>query len=474
MVNDKGDDIYLTDSVDLVTSELPVVIVLNHAEPARCGDPPPVLPSIQYIDLLGVKCSSSWLRSLFSTLLTLDHEVQCELTSCYITSTGEGSVRESTEQISTNIRTGFNNTFYVQLSRYSFMFRKPLHGFGEALRGLNIKLLRINVEYTIMSRSHFVAFLYKSLPSLSSLETLDVCVDDISPDLCEYLHSLHIKSVTLSQKGRWRGVIVNHVSQLSQVLISPTQMEAIIIDVNAHPDLLEALCGRNINSLSLYGSGEHLEVKNVSALCRSLSSLKQLDKLDVIVNNDTPGLWQALHGLNIKSLSLSGGETGLIVHHVSALAQILASLIHLETLSIKVSEYNPCLWEAIHGLNIKCLSLCNLGQLDHISSLSQSLASLTNLETLCVKFSCAGVPRLLETGCGLNITCLSIEASGTCQQLWEALIGLNIQSLSMSGFRHMRKNIQEEHTISPSFSSLSQLQMLTLYVSDFYDIQLPQ
>ncbi|XP_052271993.1 uncharacterized protein LOC127872701 [Dreissena polymorpha] len=255
-------------------------------------------------------------------------------------------------------------------------------------------------------------------------------------------------------------------------------METIIIDVNAHPDLLEALCGRNINSLCLFGSGEHLEVKNVSALCRSLSSLKQLDKLDVIVNNDTPGLWQALHGLNIKSLSLSGGKTGLIVNHVSALAQLLASLIHLETLSIKVSKYNLCLWEAIHGLNIKCLSLCNLGQLDHISSLSQSLASLTNLETLCVKSPCGGVPRLLETVCGLNITCLSIglsiEASDTCQQLWEALIGLNIQSLSMSGFLHMRKNIQEEHTISPSLSSLSQLQMLTLYVSHFDDIQLPQ
>ncbi|XP_052272018.1 uncharacterized protein LOC127872720 isoform X2 [Dreissena polymorpha] len=463
-----GDYIYLTDSADLVTSELPVVIVLNHAEPARCGDPPPVLPSIQYIDLCRVKCSSSWLRSLFSTLLTLDHEVQCIITRCYITSTVEGSVRESTEKISTNIRTGFNNTFYVQLSKDCLWFRKHLHGFGEALHGLNIKWLRINVEYAIENRSDFVVFLYKSLPSLSSLETLDVCVNDISPDLCEYLHSLNIKSVTLSQSGRWRGLIVNNVSQLSQVLISPTQMEAIIIDVNAHPDLLEALCGRNINSLCLYGSGEHLEVKNVSALCRSLSSLKQLDKLDVIVNNDCPGLWQALHGLNIKSLSLSGGKTGLIVHHVSALAQLLASLIHLETLSIKVSEYNLCLWEAIHGLNIKCLSLCFLGQVDHISSLSQSLASLTNLETLCVKFSCAGVPRLLETGCGLNITCLSIEANGTCQQLWEALIGLNIQSLSMSGFLW---KLFKKKSIVPSFS---QLQMLTLYVSNFYDIQLPQ
>ncbi|KAH3844063.1 hypothetical protein DPMN_086314 [Dreissena polymorpha] len=451
--------IIFSDSADLVTSELPVVIVLNHAEPARCGDLPPVLPSIQYIDLWWVKCSSSWLRSLFSTLLTLDHEVQCKLYGCFITST-------VTEKISTNIRTGFNNTFYVQLSWDSFMFEKTLHVFGEALHGLNIKWLRINVECAIENRSNFVVFLYMSLPSLSSLETLDVCVDDINPDLCEDLHSLNIKSVTLSQRGGWRGLIVNNVSQLSQVLISPTQMEAIIIDVNAHPDLLEALCGRNINSLCLYGSGEHLEVKNVSALSRSLSSLKQLDKLDVIVNNDCPGLWQALHGLNIKSLSLSGGETGLIVNHVSALAKLLASLIHLETLSIKVSEYNLCLLEAIHGLNIKCLSLCNLDQLDNISSLSKSLASLTMLETLCVKFFWADV--LLETVCGLNITCLSIEANGpTCQQPWEALIGLNIQSLSMSGFLGRLF----EKSILPSFS---QLQMLTLYVSHFDDIQLPQ
>ncbi|KAH3844094.1 hypothetical protein DPMN_086345 [Dreissena polymorpha] len=186
------------------------------------------------------------------------------------------------------------------------------HGFWEALDGLNIKLLRINEANEDWAEffSNFGVSFYKSLQSLSQLETLDilVCLKAISPDLWEALHNLNVKSVTLCQNRRWTGVIVNNISKLSHVLISPKQTGTIIIDVNTQFDLLEALCGRNINSLSLCGSGKHLEVNHVSALCTSLSSLKQLDKLDVIVNNDTPGLWQALNGLNIKSLSLSCGK----------------------------------------------------------------------------------------------------------------------------------------------------------------------
>ncbi|KAH3853861.1 hypothetical protein DPMN_096396 [Dreissena polymorpha] len=58
---------------------------------------------------------------------------------------------------------------------------------------------------------------------------------------------------------------------------------------------------------------KRLDINHVSSLYKLLSSLKQLEKLSVIVNNDSPGLWEALHGLNIKSLSRNNGDLNHVV-----------------------------------------------------------------------------------------------------------------------------------------------------------------
>ncbi|XP_052221363.1 uncharacterized protein LOC127837943 isoform X1 [Dreissena polymorpha] len=68
------------DSSSSVSPTLPVCIVLNSANPAQCAYPLPVLPCIEYIVLKTITCSSTWLRSLFSTLLTLEQNAVCELT----------------------------------------------------------------------------------------------------------------------------------------------------------------------------------------------------------------------------------------------------------------------------------------------------------------------------------------------------------------------------------------------------------
>ncbi|KAH3820404.1 uncharacterized protein LOC127832627 [Dreissena polymorpha] len=480
------------DSASLAETERPVWIVFNNADPTSSGDPPPELPSIQYIQLEDITCSSSWLRSLLSTLLTLDHEVRLTLEACVITWSVEDAVRQSDTY--TTIRTGVNNTIYVC---NDLMFNS---GIWEALKGLNIKWLAItglNEDWT----EHVVESVSKSLQSLRQLDTLNIRVNDISPDMWEALHSLNIKNVTLNLNGKWSGLIVNHVSRLSQVLISPTQIKTIYIDVNVHPDLLEALCGLHIKSISLLGRGEHLKGNRVSALCYFLSSLKQIDKLYVIVNNDSPGLWKAFHGLNIKSLSLGGGLRCVRVNHVSALAQLLASLIHLDTLSIEVSEDSPGLWEALRDLNITRLSLNWSDSGGEVSALSQSLASLTRLETLSIKLLKYSQGQW-ETLRGLNITnlCLSwnmfagvnhesmlqslssltkletlsinVKCDGT--ELWQGLNGLNIKSLRLGGLDGGVTLLCKEY-FAQALSSFSQLETLTLYLrlnSD--DLQLPQ
>ncbi|KAH3853031.1 hypothetical protein DPMN_095554 [Dreissena polymorpha] len=87
-----------TDSSSSVSSTLPVCIVLNSANPTQCADPPPVLPCIKHFKLDSVTRSSTWLRSLLSTLLTLDHNVECALTACGIPSCKEDAVRWADEE----------------------------------------------------------------------------------------------------------------------------------------------------------------------------------------------------------------------------------------------------------------------------------------------------------------------------------------------------------------------------------------
>ncbi|KAH3795461.1 hypothetical protein DPMN_149013 [Dreissena polymorpha] len=76
----RGSGIHMQDSSSSVSPTLPVCIVLNSANPAQCAYPLPVLPCIEYIVLKTITCSSTWLRSLFSTLLTLEQNAVCELT----------------------------------------------------------------------------------------------------------------------------------------------------------------------------------------------------------------------------------------------------------------------------------------------------------------------------------------------------------------------------------------------------------
>ncbi|KAH3731222.1 hypothetical protein DPMN_057230 [Dreissena polymorpha] len=110
--------------------------LLNGADPVQCADNTPVLHSIQYIELRWVTCSSAWLRSLFGKLLTLDHEVECELKWCEITSCVEGAVSESSTSISATITTGLNDTITIKAYGDSA-------GLWETLHGLNVKKLSL-------------------------------------------------------------------------------------------------------------------------------------------------------------------------------------------------------------------------------------------------------------------------------------------------------------------------------------------
>ncbi|KAH3864663.1 hypothetical protein DPMN_027686 [Dreissena polymorpha] len=147
------------------------------------------------------------------------------------------------------------------------------------------------------------------------------------------------------------------------------------------PCVREALHGLNIKSLTL--SSKEWGELHAESLNQSLSSLKRLEILGIGVTEDSPGLWKALHGLNIKSLRLDGlkGE-GLRINHLEPLSHSLSSLEQMKKLTIHVQKDSP--WEAIYGLNIEYLNLRiydNRGEL-HEESLSQSLSSLMRLQKL--------------------------------------------------------------------------------------------
>ncbi|KAH3780654.1 hypothetical protein DPMN_158473 [Dreissena polymorpha] len=292
--------------------------------------------------------------------------------------------------------------------------------------------------------------LSQSLLSLTQLESLSIRVRYDSLGLWKALHGLNIKSLSLSiMQGGWN---VDHEESLSQSLSSLTQLETLSIRVGYDsPGLWKALHGMNIKSLSLSLSimQESLNVDHEESLSQSLSSLTQLETLSIRVGYDSLGLWKALHGLNIKSLSLSIMQGGWNVDHEESLSQSLSSLTQLETLSIEVKYDSPSLWKALHGLNIKSLSLSGLLYVVLVESLSQALSSLTKLETL------------------------SLEVKYDSPGLSKALHGLNIKSLSLRGtWRGL--NVYHDEWLSKSQASLTKLETVTLYVKTYKQIELPQ
>ncbi|XP_052214935.1 uncharacterized protein LOC127833615 [Dreissena polymorpha] len=119
----------------------------------------------------------------------------------------------------------------------------------------------------------------------------------------------------------------------------------------------KALNGLNIKSLTLGGQMYDLKVNHVE-LSQTLSSLKQLETLSIDMYN-SPSLWEALNGLNIKSLTLSGSNERLGVNHVKSLSPTLLSLKQLETLTICVDNYIDIqLPQSLKYVNIYCKALC--------------------------------------------------------------------------------------------------------------------
>ncbi|KAH3774280.1 hypothetical protein DPMN_175658 [Dreissena polymorpha] len=125
-----------------------------------------------------------------------------------------------------------------------------------------------------------------------------------------------------------------------------------------------------MNIKSLDDRCKAFRTKDKESFSQTLSLLLQLDKLSIDVEYDNPDLWQSLHGLNIKSLSLSCPSE---VKHTESLSQSLSSLTQLERLSIEVWYDFPGLWEALHGLSIKNLSMRLLEVKNQNESLSRAL-----------------------------------------------------------------------------------------------------
>ncbi|KAH3770951.1 hypothetical protein DPMN_172251 [Dreissena polymorpha] len=162
--------------------------------------------------------------------------------------------------------------------------------------------------------------------------------------------------------------------------------KSISISLDDDTGLWEILHGLSIKSLSLGGlidSG--CRVNHEKSFSQTIASLSKLETLDINMDELTPCVWEALRGLNIKSLTLSSKEWG--EWHAESLTQSLSSLKRLETLGIGMSQDSPGLWKALHGLNIKSLSLSCVRKssgidVKHAETFSQSLSSLTQLETL--------------------------------------------------------------------------------------------
>ncbi|KAH3770965.1 hypothetical protein DPMN_172265 [Dreissena polymorpha] len=338
----------------------------------------------------------------------------------------------------------------TRLETLSIVAGEACRGLWEALKGLSVKSLTIKGMNTGFELNHTMV-LSQSLSSLTQLETLDMEVLKTSTGLWEVLHTLNIKTLSLSLNCMWTDL---RTESLSKSLSSLTRLETLDVSVYADSSLpWKALHGLNIKRLSLsyFGNCQDLQAES---LYQSLASLTQLETLSITLDPVSRGLWRGIHCLNIKRLSLKSEKwVGL---HKELISLPLSSLTQLDTLCIWMPCDNPGLWEAVHGLNIKSLSLSGLWKrtgidVKHTVSMAKTLASLIHLETL------------------------SIDVEHESPGLWEAFHGQNIKSLSLSGV-HKSSGIDVKHaeTFSQSLSSLTQLETLTLHVHTYIALQVPQ
>ncbi|KAH3770277.1 hypothetical protein DPMN_171561 [Dreissena polymorpha] len=357
-----------------------------------------------------------------------------------------------------------------QLETLDVWVYKDDPGLWEALQGLSIKSLSLSgyiYGYIYGFKPKYATSLKQSILSLKQLETLYVCVEEDTPDLWEALQGLSIKSLSLDCLNT--NCKLKYATSLKQSLVSLKQLDTLYVsmydtlNVSTHednPGLWEALQGLSIKSLSLTLSQDSpvvnssFRLKYATSLKQSILSLKELETLSISVEYNIHGLWEALHSLSIKSLRLQGTEGGFETKYAESLKQWLSSLTKLDTLSISVDKTNPDLWEALHGLSIKSLSM-SLGSkyidfnLNYAESIKKSLLSLTELDTL------------------------SIIAKKDSPGLCETLNCLNIKRLSLSG---EKRGLRVDHaeSLSQSLSSLTQLETLTLHLNTYIALQVPR
>ncbi|KAH3771093.1 hypothetical protein DPMN_172395 [Dreissena polymorpha] len=421
-----GRCILVKDSASVGTLEFPVCVILNIADPTQCTELPPVLPSITDILLFSVTCSCTWLRSLLSMMVTRNNFYMI----CWLKNCHLTACGEG--EVNTSYTTG-NISVKVYQNKHLLISLDDDTGLWEILHGLSMKSLKLDGWESGFRVNHEKSF-SQTIASLSKLEELDITMDELTPCLWEALRGLNIKSLTLSSK-EWGEL---HAESLTQSLSSLKRLETLaIVMTGDSPGLWKALHGLNIKSLRLDGwKGEGLRINHSESLTQSLSSLAQMEKLTIHVQKDSP--WEALYGLNIKYLNLRIDDNRGELHEES-LSQSLSSLMRLQILDIHVAEDITGLWEAFYGLNIKKLRVFCKCRVKYKESLSHLLPSLTRLETL------------------------SIDAGEACPGLWEALKGLSVKSLTIKG---MNEGFELNHTelLSQSLSSLTQLETLGMEV----------
>ncbi|KAH3780960.1 hypothetical protein DPMN_158785 [Dreissena polymorpha] len=340
-----------------------------------------MLPSVVHIQLENVTVSSTWLRKLFNEHFKLEHEMTCELIECRMV--GD----KLFPCFTASMTIGVNNTFEISY------ISEESPGLWETLRGLNIKTLSLGMHvWDHVLKVKYASSFSQALTSLKNLETLRINVEAITPDLWSALYSLDIKLVALSLYAHLDGLILSHVGMLSQPSFSVSQIDLIYIDVNSKPDLLTALHGLNIKRLSLCGSGESLDLNQVLLLVTLLTSLEQLEYLCIYVSNDSLGLWFALKFLNIKILHIGIRGEGCKVNHAAYLSTLLPSLKNLETITFYVTDDISVLLEVLYGLKIKSLKsyekqhlrLLEFDLTYYSSSLLEAHNSL-NVRSLCLQ-----------------------------------------------------------------------------------------
>ncbi|XP_052259591.1 uncharacterized protein LOC127863953 isoform X2 [Dreissena polymorpha] len=284
------DDVSLAADILPTLSKLETLNICGTFKDRGCVQFPPML---KRLNLCEVKCSTEWFGSLLIKLASLHHQVKCYLFDAAVNN------RYTEDGLVVSMSDVHSELLSCDMSRIKLIVENGNRDLYELLRGTSIEILELTTTDDVSLAADI-------LPTLSKLETLNICGTFKDRGCVQFppmLKRLNLCEVKCSTE--WFGSLLIKLASLHH------QVRCYLLDADVNNRYTE-------DGLVVSMSDVHSELLSCD-----------MSRIDLLVRNGSRDLYELLRGTSIGILSFETTDD------VSLAADILPTLSKLETLHIR-------------------------------------------------------------------------------------------------------------------------------------------